>query len=495
MNRLSSNLFLLISIFLFSSSCYCQEKIFDTAAVRESKDWQDIHYSNFSLSPDGRYAFYVVENHPGAGSYTLTIISSDQQWKKELIDFYVQSVTKDSKWCVIRKRDSLGLLKLGTEELQWLTSVAQSELVEQEDKSCLVYRNDTSYDLVLRNLDNGLEQKWAGCKDFQLGPGRKKLLWQSEEHRNGQLFYSLQWMELADRNVYQITRDMPSAATEINWGKEGSVIFFTVPEATGANRLYSLHRYELSLNKDEVIWQHAIKPDRLVFDKMGQQLLILAPDSLWCWRKGLATELLVTKQTKGLEDAFGGAVPRLSADGKHVLWQIGTRQQPSVHVSDVGVNVWHYRDKVLPPVQSRGGYHVYGITLTIASRKVLRIEKEGEELTTFVGKYALVQRRAAFNDWCWQDTGSMGFYLVSLENGDRHRLPIDNRYIDPIVQSSPAEDYIIYYDPAGDGYNSYEIATGKVRNLTRGLGVYWRKEEYYRYFNFANPFFRKGSQA
>jgi len=471
--------------------------VIDTAAVRESENWPSIGFDISSLSPDGRYVAYTVDNEP-ARCVKLVVESTDGAWKKEIIGAQGGEITTDSRWVVYKLEDSLFLLGLERQDQKFLAHASRHELIEKNGSNWLMYyESGTIQDLVLRNLSNDEEERFPGCINFWLDERRHMLLWESKKAVTNGFLYDMQWMDLAEGKVHSLRLDATDQAFNIALEPGGEVVLYTTLLEQADDSLYRLHWCEIAKGTDKVLKETHLRSNVCQFDGACQQILLQIQDTVWYYRKGMdKLTALITRGMPGLENRYEISNPVFSGDGNRVLFNIVEKQNAKMPIleNNVKLVVWHYCDKVLPSAKGLvygSGEHVYSATLNLRDRKVLRIDSIGEEVLMFgqMSRYVLLTKAPPSGEGYWQEPEGPELNLVSLEDGGRQRLKIDMRYLDPVVQLSPREDYVVYYDPVNDGYCSYGMADGKTQMLTQGLGMSWRQRPFYRYFNSPNPFF------
>jgi len=467
--------------------------IIDTTVVRESDNWPGIG-DNVSLSADGHYVLYTVVNEP-VGSVTLNVEAVDGGWKRAIKGVSGGDITPDSRWLVFRQGDSLCLLRLGGERT-FLPQINSYQLMERKKSCLLIYRQRGDVqDLVLREMSNGKEERLRGCVNFWLDTNRKILLWTSKEEVANGILYSLQWMDLTDYKVHLIRRKEAKDALYTTLRPGGEVLYTTVA-VQGEDSLFQFHWYSTGTRKERLIGMHRLISDNYQIDRLGQQLLLQIRDTVWYYREGMESMAsLISSDISGLEGKYDIGGARFSGDGKQVLFYITAQKKTEQTISAGGakVAVWHYRDKILPSARTltfRSEY-AHEAVLNLGDRRVLLVDSVGETRFREGNRFIILLNNhgSVFGEDYWQQSAGPEVDLISLKDGGRRRLQVDLRYIDPVIELSPKEDYVVYYDPAHDEYCSYGTVDGKIRKLTKGMGLSWRNQAAYQYFNSPNPFF------
>src|ERR1700722_11563510 len=114
-------------------------------------DWPSIHSAK--ISRDGKYVMYVhstVDKGPA-----LIVASTDLSWKKEFPGVFDGSFTRDDRRLIFSKpTDSIGILELGSGELQFIENVGEYTVPTKGDGQWLAYHvKDRMKSLVLLNLN------------------------------------------------------------------------------------------------------------------------------------------------------------------------------------------------------------------------------------------------------------------------------------------------------------------------------------------------------
>jgi dipeptidyl aminopeptidase/acylaminoacyl peptidase len=453
------------------------------------------------ISPNGKYVLYSIENQP-VGSSTTVVQSTDNLWKKEFVGISWGIFTEDSRRMVWKQGDSVCLLTLGSNEKVCIPHINRYELFTRNKKCWLAYeKTNGEKELVLRNLNNGQEESLPGVEQYQFDSQKRSLCWQSKRGDGNQARYTLHAMDLTNGHEQLVRQDADIPATNWAFNEPGNALLFTTIHVIANDTLNSLHWHGIGTGQDQVIWKNRKVPGNPVFDQQGQQVTSFANDTLWYYKKGMDKMLpMVTNNSQGMDKALAINTrrgPFFSKDGQQILFYLVKKQEELAKASPdaVKIDVWNYRDKELQSEQQMPDGQIqysFAAGINVGSNLVIRIEREGEYVPDlrWAQKHALIRTLSSESqEWCWQKGSKQKYVLVSLQNGSRIPLNIESRYIGSIVTLSPHADYVIYYDPAEDGYCSYQVAGGITRHLTRGLGVSWRDERNYRYFNTPNPFF------
>lgn len=142
------------------------------------------------------------------------------------------------------------------------------------------------------------------------------------------------------------------------------------------------------------------------------------------------------------------------------------------------VDLWHWKDDYIQPIQKiraeqersksyRAVYHVKEKNFVqLADETMENIAPSND------GRYAIGTDNRQFRTMADHDPGYSDYYLVNTLTGERTLIVEKQRFG---VSLSPNAKYAIYFD--GKDWNSYSVADGKVVNLTGHLPVKFFDEE------------------
>ncbi|HWN08719.1 MAG TPA: prolyl oligopeptidase family serine peptidase [Pyrinomonadaceae bacterium] len=142
------------------------------------------------------------------------------------------------------------------------------------------------------------------------------------------------------------------------------------------------------------------------------------------------------------------------------------------------VDLWHWKDDYVQPIQKiraeqernksyRAVYHVKEKAFVqLADETMENIAPSND------GRYAIGTDNRQFRTMSDHDPGYSDYYLVNTLTGARKLIGSKQRFG---VSLSPNAKYAIYFD--GKDWNSYSIPDGKVVNLTRNLGTKFFDED------------------
>ncbi len=411
--------------FLTMIVIFCANHLFAQKAVIDSTAYQT--WSSLegpTISRNGQYVCYTIKNVP-IGSQTLVIQSTDGKWKKDLIDG--SGILSDKYFLFNTKKDSLGMLTLGTNHIQYIPNASCCNLKETKGIEYLLYPSSrNSKDLVLRNLKTD----------------------------KGKIFTSVD-----------------------SWNFDNGLLVL-IKSMQGNAQSQSINIGNIFTGKVSKIWE-GIKPENLILDVKHQQLAFKTGDSVWYYKMGSPQAVcIIGKSPKNIKGGLDlGDLSCFSKDGQRLFTSLTKKGISKAQPKKI-VELWSYTDTVLQSEQKVEVVdQTYLAVINIADRNVIRLQYQVGEGFQFPTSEGIADTSALIENPhigdLWSITYKPTWDLVSIKSGKRKNLACLNNIRAPFVQLSPCGKYIIYFDATKQNYFSYEIATATVRNLTQDLKVSW----------------------
>ncbi|WP_316833771.1 alpha/beta hydrolase family protein [Pedobacter nutrimenti] len=416
-------LFLTMILFFCVNSLFAQKPVMDSTAY---KTWPSL--GGPIISKNGQYVFYNINNIP-VGSRTFVVQSTDGKWKKEFKGGLIENsgILSDKYFLFNTKKDSMGMLTLGTDQIQYIPNTLWYNLKESKGAEYLFYPSRlNSKDLVLKNLKTNKERIFANVDSW-------------------------------------------------SFDKDVLVLFKSI---NGNDQKQSVNIADIANGKVCKIWE-GNKPENLILDVKHQQLAFKTGDSVWYYKMGSSQAVcIIGKNPKNIEEGLDlGYLSSFSKDGERIFASL-TKKGNSKPQSKKVVELWSYTDTVLQSEQkTEVGDQTYLAVINIADRNMIRLQHQtfaGLQFPTSEGvsdTIALIQNPIIGDRWSM--TYKWTWDLVSVKNGNRKKLNFLDNLKPFLVQLSPCGKYIIFFDTTKQNYFSYEISTKTVRNLTKGLNVSW----------------------
>lgn len=361
------------------------------------------------------------------GVDSVVVSSINSNWEKKFgNDFSNFSFSEDGrKILYLKNRNSLHILKLGSSHVVDVSNVTFFSLINILGVEWLCYRIlDKPLTLFLKNTESGKVlsfndvERWVFSED-----GSQLVLWESNQVRGN---HNLTWVNMVDNKIYRI------------W--EGK------------------------------------SPENLTFDKKHQQLVFKAGDSLWLYKSGASKVNIIPVKDWIIEtDRLNfQRIDRFSSDGNRLFVYVKKKQEQQ-SVKSIA-EVWSYQDHYLPSVVNPSQIESTLAIIDLESYSLTRLQVREEEKVIFpqsknaTDTLALVRNDSNTSE-PWSIGCSITYSLISTKNGERRRLNFLDQ--NKFVQVSPQGKFLIYFDSTENCYKSYEIKTGAIKNITKGLNVSW----------------------
>jgi len=391
---------------------------------------------NASVSNNGRYAFYFINDLPTGRVLTfLKGLSTD--WQMEIGSNVTAQFSDDSKTVFFKNdHDSLAIFNVDTKSVAYISGVASFNLSKNENVQYLAYLLKADKKLVVKDLKNNHADTFQSVTSYFFSNDGSTLILLKDTSNRGQIVQSV----------------------DIASGKVSTIWTSASEDAKADNFIFAKDGFRLAFR---------------VSGKWGK--------SIWIYRKGAnGAEMVADGKTAlpetglDLEGIDGRA---FADDGKKLFITLEEKEPQKPNPDVVGVDVWSYTDEELQPLQlKRTGRKNYIGILDIKEKQIARIQYPDDAILTTSEHYAIVVNRTGgpYDEWYWNRKAQSEVYLVNLRNGSCKL--IGKNLPSSIVGSyhlSPAEKYVVYYDPKIRDYFSYEVATGKRSNITAGSGATW----------------------
>lgn len=240
---------------------------------------------------------------------------------------------------------------------------------------------------------------------------------------------------------------------------------------------------------------------QFAFDKEGTQLAFLCSrdsakalqkfHALYYFKNGQdSAHIAVSKTTGGIPAGWsvsGNGTPHFSQNGEKLFF--GTAPIPApkdttiVDFEVAKVDVWHYKDDYLQTMQlknlERDLKKNYTAVFYPQQQRMVQLSDEQLEnlITADEGNalYALgttdANHRVAMQ---WTGSTQKSAYRVNTQTGARKLITAE---VDGMFSISPQGRYVLWFDMKQGNWNTYETATGTIRNISANIPVQITDEE------------------
>lgn len=392
-----------------------------------------------AISNNGQYALYYINNQP-VHNCTLVVVSTKNNWKKEVIGANDAVFSEDSRMAVFKTAgDSLCMLTLGGDKAEYIPDVKSFKLFILNKTEYLLYHlNTKENELVLRDMGKSSIKTFNNVDNYLVSKEGNSLLLQFQKDNEKQI---LNWVQLPDGEAREI------------WQGENAGNF--------------------------------------VFDNKGKQLVFIIKQpvngkpeqSFWYYRNGMdKAALLADNRTLGIDSGFVlNGIDRFSMDGTKLFFKVREPDIPKPKTGAIMVDVWSYSDpklqsqqlKELTPDRWGDGTKSYLSVLNIANKTITQLQHENEIITLFDGRsdeWGFITCIKGTGGEYWNNTSQPAYFLVSTNTGRRKRMEMDVADRSSLSMS-PNGKYIILAKEQMCDLFSYEIATGIIRSITKELPI------------------------
>ncbi|HVW94412.1 MAG TPA: prolyl oligopeptidase family serine peptidase [Mucilaginibacter sp.] len=398
------------------------------------KNWPSLYYIK-GISNDGKFVYYTTKIK-SQEAIKLVVQATDQNWRKELAWQKGQChFTSDSKMFIyFSQKMSLRLLSLINEQSFSILNVESYELSTIGNQEWLIYRlNNSKNSVVFRNLSNNKEIKFRSVESFKVSPDYKSLVIQIED---------------------------------------------TI------NKKFNLYCYNPKFDKKTLIWAGK-KVHSLMFGNSSHCLSFISKDnasdqnSIYLYKIGKQNvDKLIDGKEIGdgnftIQDIkyFGQNDTRIFFSGVYEIKPIVPIKQNATNVK-----IWSYLDEEIYPKMESQKYPPlpsYVFVINTENHSILKLQGNGQTLDKIYSHYAIIKNDDS--DASQQDTNFLNRntpYTSIIDLNTRKSRSFENF----IGELSADGKYMVRFDLSKNNFFSYEISTGKIRNLTLSVKTNWENE-------------------
>jgi dienelactone hydrolase len=437
MKKLVTVLFVYLGVSSFAQKSIgkLQKPIIDTSVFNK---WPRLGW-NSSISNDGNYVMYSIENIP-EGCRTLFIQSSDNKWNEEIPFVDRGVITPNSKKFLYKTvGDSLCIGTLGSNERWYISNVISYQISKNGQNEWMAFKlKNQSNELILRNLETNQEFHYPFVEDFKLS-------------------------------------------------EQGNLLLIQTKDALDSTRDYALQCVDIQSGKAKII-RHGKRAFNYAFDAGGHQLVFITKESdgnqdlnaLWYYNKEMdGAAALVTNASLEVDSnlTVSDDQPSFSGDANEIFFELKEKNLTQPKENGVQVEVWGYRDEILRSQQQYSSPRNLSAVFNLDKNKVILLEHEGERLlrnaTECKGDFLLLEKNLNFDGILLPHYIPSSIRIVSLRDGSARlfRDSIMGRSELFNFPTSPSGKWLIYFDSKQKAYFSYEVATGIKRDLSQFIPV------------------------
>jgi hypothetical protein len=430
-----------------------------------------------TISRDGRYFAYTVER--GSVYYkkldTLVVRSTMGSWQCSITGVKPGFFSGDSKQYIYVGQGDLCFLQTGTGERRYVKNVAGYTLPYNGRNDWFAYNlKDSSSTVVLYNLITGYESRFIGVSNYGFD-------------ESVQFYFCQLKNDVKEFIVYKLLTGQENRYSNVSayiFSLDGNSMLLS--KSNG-----SIVHINLVTGKETTLWSQE-KTNTVVngfnLDKNGKQAVFVIKDkqsnenAIWYWQEGMEKGVMeVNNKSFEIEsDLLIGQEASFTENDHYVQFALLSKpdnRKPDLDAAQV--DVWSYRDTIVQYSQQsqKNNNKVYTAILKPKTGLVMRLNRENENLVSSRGDYVIVTKKCCGDRFWEKGYGRDSNWLVSLQNGSRHALPITGS----AISFSPNGHYLVYFDAdKGCNYFSYDLSTGKIINISAGIPAYqFGRRDYY----------------
>jgi dipeptidyl aminopeptidase/acylaminoacyl peptidase len=409
--------------------------------INNTRIWPSI--SGGSLSNNGEFLFYYISNQP-AGSITLFLKSTNQNWERSIPFCSSAYFTPDSKYLVYKLgSDSLFLQKLGTEYVSFIGLASNFKVFGDYKTAWLAFLNKTmGGSFKLFNLTEGKNFEMHSVNDYIFSTDYKSILIAMDSLKNGITIHSLQWIRLIDFSSHEIWQSKELLPCSYSFDNlSGQITFLTKIE-------------------------------------IGEQTKY----NLWYFKLGMDSSIALIKNELDSNFSLCGQMPFFNKDGTEIIFGRIKKEKSNNFIKMASIDIWNYRDEVLQSVQQGDDkkFKTYTSVVSVANHKIVPINQEYERVLTIGSEYALIvhelDNRGVYEAY-WNKEAQFSYILVSLNDGRRRVLKDKVPSYDGGISISSNWKWAVYYDFSSNHLYSIDLKTFAHQNITKNISNNWVKTE------------------
>ena len=521
---------LLLLALITTISVWSQKKPLDHAvydswkAVGERTISQDGRYLAYAINPQEGDGVLVIQSSDNSWKkeiprgYNATITEDNKY-----VIFRIRAFFKETREARIKKKrpddmpkDSLGIIELGKDSVTRIGRVKSYKLPEKNSGQWLAYHMEkalpeppkprTQPDSVtqLNNLSRMADSlvRVADSLRNKANEARTKglIVLQAPKKETRPAAKPAEdpveeGTELVFRNLYTGEERRFKLVNEYYFNKFGNILVIETSRKSGDTlSTASLLWMNIGNSKVDTVMKKFNDAKSYGMDETGSQLVFVAErDSvakalvkfykLWYYKPGMdSARLRVDRNTAGVPKGFTVSpdfFPNFSKDGSKLFIGLTPIRKPKdttlVDFETARLDVWHYNDDYLQPQQLLQSpqelRRSYAAVLNEGSDKVIPLGSDEVENIFLANEgnanhVLATTSRGARVEMQWQGFIKQSAYLISTVDGSKKTIAEKKR---SFYSLSPKGNYVIWYDPAVKNYFTYNVASGVVTNITKGI--------------------------
>jgi dipeptidyl aminopeptidase/acylaminoacyl peptidase len=441
---------LCIILFFVYDHSDAQKKIIDTSVFHER--WPSV--TGPQINSNGTFCCYTINNDEGA-KRKLVVQSISGAWKRAFDNAEPVAFSKNGKWLTFKKNDSVLYLKVGTNTVRVLPEVSDYSLINTKPSDLLACVMHSNKGLIICDAEGKALKKIDFVESYQTDKSGKYLLYRTEE------------ISHSDTSRYLCLLNLAKYTTDTIWKNPIHYSDEELPIALSFSADNKKVAFILENKKDSIsfksLWLYDIK------SKIAEKKI---------------DDCLLSKLTS--VQGLSSSAPLVVNDGKKILFWVNKKDAPKPE--NTIVDIWKTTDAILPSTNNHSMYGMPSSSIIYTREYLATINETNGDVLLLTGDHERVQLpekvdyiQQIFVQHCegdnreaeWNPQARSTFYVVDLATGSRITMSkeIKNNHLFPEI--SRTGKWLITYDTCSNNFFSYEMATGKSRNITETINTTW----------------------
>jgi dipeptidyl aminopeptidase/acylaminoacyl peptidase len=444
--------------------------------------WRTIQ--NQQLSPDGKFLAYAVFPQEGDGELVARNLATGQEWRKPVgarppappPDYSNPDARPQPPGVTLRFTADSRFVAFSTFPSQAETEKARKEKKKPEEMP--------KGGLTILELASGRAFHIPRVKSFQTPEkGSGFVAWMHEPQKSekgGELVLR----NLADQSERKFTRvveyTLSKDAATLVYADANGIYALTLPPDGAPQTLLSGKGSYAKPAWDEEQNKLAFLCDR------GDASSTAPRYKLYLWERGAQAAVeLVSPDARGLRPGFfpsdKGSIS-FSRDGVRVYFGVApspSRQKAAEEEENVEVDLWHWRDDFVPPMQKVRARmerdRTYRAVCHLSDKAVVQVADPALAEVTFSedGRWAIGRDDRDYRTALEHSERHADFYLVDTQTGNRKRVL--EKHAGSLTWS-PDGRHALFFD--GKDWNTIAVPDGSITNLTAALNGGFFQEDF-----------------
>ncbi len=380
------------------------------------------------LTNNGQYLSYCISTVDASPKIPkrVVLVSANLKWQKELSGLGASvTFSGNSEYGFVQfSNDSLAIIKLGTDNIEWVPNISFYKTVGSN--MILLRLKKKPNELLFRTLGTEKVIAFQNVEQESLSKDERYMVLVCSDKTTPQYQVSLKWIDLSSMHSVDVWKG--ANVSDIFWSYDQRAMVFLE-------------------GKDEkrIIWQYKVGADK--------------------------PEKIIDSESIENDEYTISSVIKYSNDGSRLFITLKKKVEPKPNDDAVQVDIWTYKDSKTQTAQlnDRSNSKTQTWAYSFLTQKFTKLANS-EDGGFFI-------RDKDNDDWAVLNgrrmvPGANVEYISSLISTiSGKRISIKNGH----GKISPQGKYYIYFDLNSDQFVSYEIATGVNRIITENITSTWRK--------------------